>query len=107
MSVSEQDLAVEKPILVTLDAQEIGVLTVTKVTPYGFIQYLLAKLKQQGGPVEGVLDLRITHGRMLRIKESAQGKGFFDYLWLPDFWLQAINDMGGLVSMDNPGGVRV
>lgn len=105
--ITEVELSKEQPILVTLDAQEIGVLTVSGTSPYDFIQYLLAKLKQNGGPVEGVLDYKLAHGRLLRIKESAQGKGFFDYMWLPDSWLAAINELGGLVSMDNPGGVLV
>jgi hypothetical protein len=86
-----------KPVAITLDAQEFGALYATKTSPNGFIQYLLAKLKTTGAvPVEGVLALRLAHGKLFKLKDSPLGKGYFSYIWLPENYWQTIQAMGGV-----------
>lgn len=109
MSVTEQELRTgpQKPITVTVYAQEVGELTARRTQPYEYLQYILAKLRAAGGPVEGTLHLRITHGALLRVKQSAAGPGQFDFIWLPEAWMERINQLGGLHSAASPGGIRL
>jgi hypothetical protein len=79
-----------KPIVVSVDAQELGMLAAMHTSPYGYQQYILAKLKESGAPVEGVLDLRLAHGKLARVKNSIMGKGQFDYMWVPDYFWEAM-----------------
>lgn len=94
--ITEQDLLAEKPIVIRLTAQEIGFLYATKTSPYEFTQTLLTKLREVGGPVEGVIRQWLTHGQLCRIKNSIEGEGFFDYCWVPPCWAAAMNAQGGL-----------
>lgn len=94
--ITQQDLEREKPIVVTLDAQEIGYLYVGRATPYDYQQYYLRKLKNAGAPIEGLVHLRPSYGVICRVKESIQGPGHFDFMWVPPAWAAAINQSGGL-----------
>jgi hypothetical protein len=55
-------------------------------SPDGFNQKLLEKLKAAGGPVEGIINLRLSHGKLARVKPDLRDQrlGCFRYLWLPD-----------------------
>jgi hypothetical protein len=108
MITEEELLKAERPILVTLDANEIGRLYADSTTPDGFVQYILTKLKARApGLVEGTLRLRLKYGRIARVKDSVQGKGFFDYLWISPAYIAKLNEMGGLADMANPMGTVI
>jgi hypothetical protein len=94
-NITDQDLGEQKPIAVTLNAQDIGRLHVLNGGPRAFIQFLLERFKAAGAPVTGVLELKLEHGRICKTKDSIQGKGFFNYVWLPDTYIAAIEQMGG------------
>lgn len=85
-----------KPVVITLDAQEIGALYKANGGPPAFLQYLLNKFKAEGVPVEGVLTKKLAHGKVFKVKQSPRGPGFFDYMWLPDSYVDKINSMGGV-----------
>ena len=79
------------PIVVSLDAQEIGRLYAYSPSPYHFMQELLRKFKAAGAPVEGVLKLRLAHGAVVKVKQQpGQMKMSFDYMWLPAQHVEAI-----------------
>jgi hypothetical protein len=107
--ITEEELAkAEAPMLVTLDANEIGALYAARTTPDGFVQHILEKLKARAPwLVEGQLRLRLKYGRIARVKDSAQGKGFFDYLWLSPAYIEKLNEMGGLADASNPAGTII
>lgn len=76
----------EQPIAVVVNAQEVGRLFALHTSPQQYSQYILEKLRDLGGPVEGVLELKLTHGRMARVRDNAPGlpPGQFIYVWLPE-----------------------
>lgn len=81
-----------------------------KYSPFEFSQYLLARLKEKGGPVEGTEGLKLTlaHGKLLKVRTPVDGaQGVFDYLWLPEPWIAALNEQGGLYDPAHPEGVKV
>jgi hypothetical protein len=55
-------------------------------SPDGFNQKLLEKLKAAGGPVEGIINLRLSHGKLARVKPDLRDQklGRFRYIWLPE-----------------------
>jgi hypothetical protein len=105
--ITEQELKAEMPIVVQIDAQEIGLMYATRTTPYEFAQYLLSKLRAVGGPVEGTLRLSLTHGGLYKMRESPDGPGCFDYTWLPPAWQTAMNEQGGIMPDTDPRGVKL
>ena len=76
----------EIPIPITLDWFELSTMATEHTSPDGFNQKLLEKLKAAGGPVEGIINLRLSHGKLARVKPDLQDQklGHFRYLWLPD-----------------------
>ena len=79
------------PVVVTLDAQDIGRMYAAGQGPYAFMQELLARMKQHGAPVEGTLRLRLAHGAVVKVKpDPGQQDAFFRYMWLPDEHVQAL-----------------
>jgi hypothetical protein len=74
----------EEPIMITIDAQEIGVCWKNKLTPTAFNQFLLENFKAAGAPVEGVINLKLARGKVCKMKSHPRGPGFFGYLWLSD-----------------------
>ena len=76
----------EIPIPITLDWFELSTMVTEHVSPDGFNQKLLEKLKAVGGPVEGITNLRLSHGKLARVKPDLhdQKLGRFRYIWLPD-----------------------
>jgi hypothetical protein len=93
-----EDMQRELPVTVTITAQEFGVIYNQRLTPFEYTQYILGRLKVAGAPVEGTLTLRLKYGNLCRVKESIQGPGQFDFMWLPPAWAQAINEQGGLAD---------
>jgi hypothetical protein len=75
----------ELPIPITLDWFELSTMATEHTSPDGFNQKLLEKLKAAGGPVEGIINLRLSHGKLARVKPDLhdQKLGRFRYLWLP------------------------
>ena len=84
--MSQQDLFAqvdEKPIVIAVDAQEIGALHAAKTNPDEFNQFLLQKFKAAGAPVEwSPRGLKFAHGEMARFRKEKQ-PGVFHYAWLP------------------------
>jgi hypothetical protein len=93
-----EDLAREpKPMVVTLDAQEIGALYAARATPWDFNQNLLSKFKAAGAPVEGVLELKLAHGQVYKMKDDLlQRPGIFTYAWLSEGYCAALDEAGGV-----------
>ncbi len=79
---------------IKVDAQEIGRLYADKTTPDGYQQFLLGKLREAGGPVEGTLKLTLAHGKFLRFKRNDPGE--FRYMWLAEAEWSQLQSMGGL-----------
>ena len=80
--LAEQRVDLARPIVIVLTG-----LDVMKIRggPNAFNQELLARLKQAGGPVEGVAWLRLKYGALARVKPSMEDAriGRFRYMWLP------------------------
>ena len=74
----------DKPCGVIVDAQTLGRLWADKCSPWEFNQFLFMLLKQAGcNAVEGVLKLKLTRGKVLKIK-SVPGDMEFRYVWLAE-----------------------
>jgi hypothetical protein len=85
-------------IVVTMDAQEIGSLYAQGYDPRQFKRLLLAKLRQAGAPVEGVLEPKLAHGAVYKMRETEPTERF-RYIWLPealDESLRRFSDNSGL-----------
>ena len=84
------------PVVITLDAQEIGALYAARATPYAFNQHLLEKFKAAGAPVEGVLELKMSHGQVFKMKDDLYNRpGAFTYMWVNDQYAKALSEGGG------------
>lgn len=83
-----------KPVIIYVDAQEIGELYVGKASPNKFAQYLLSKFKDtKHVPVEGADILRLAHGQVVKFKEPPE-KGTFAYCWLPENYFSLMEKAG-------------
>jgi hypothetical protein len=105
--ITEQELLREKPLVVRITAQEVGLMYATRTTPYEYMQFILGRLRETGGPVEGTLHLKLTHGNVYRVKNSPEGPGVFDFMWVPPAWAQAMNEQGGIMGDVDPSGVKM
>lgn len=96
MATEVQDLLQgPKPISVEISTMDIRVLFACGTTPHAFNQLILAKLKDAGAPVEGVLNLRLAHGRLCKLKDSVlEEQTSFVYMWLPENYAVAIANGG-------------
>lgn len=76
----------EKPIMVTLDWFELSKMAAEGASPDTFNQALLQKLREAGGPVEGVVRPKLSHGKLARVKPDLRDQklGRFRYIWLPE-----------------------
>ena len=93
--VEQLDVA-DKPCGVTIDAQTLGRLYTDKCSPWEFNQFLFMQFKQAGcSAVEGVLKLKLTRGKVFKLK-SSPGEMEFHYMWMPDILCAAL----GLASDD-------
>ena len=76
-----------KPILVTVDAQDIGRLYASNTNPSAFRQYLIERLREAGAPVEwSPAGLKFKYGELAKFKRESE-PGRFTYAWCPDTWV--------------------
>lgn len=86
-----------KPIAVTLNAQEVGAMYAAHITPYQFMQLLLAKFKDAGVPIEGQLEHKLATGKVFKKKDDLlRNPGTFVYIWLPDAYVEGLDARGGV-----------
>lgn len=84
-------IAGPKPIAFTVSTQDIRMLTEMRVGRDQYIQLLLAKLRDAGGPVEGVLKLRLAHGKLAKWRDNPlEPQEQFTYMWLPENYVEGI-----------------
>lgn len=101
MNAAEQEAPIEapiegpKPISVSISANDIRMLFACGTNPDAYNQLLLAALKDAGGPVEGILHLRLAHGKLCKLKDKAlEPQDAFTYVWLPEAYVAAIAQGG-------------
>ena len=81
-----------------MSAQELGALTAKNAGPRGFKTLLLEKLRAAGVPVDGVLEPKLAHGAVYKVR-GTEPADFFRYIWLPeelDVTLQRFGASSGL-----------
>lgn len=84
-------IAGPKPIAFSVSTIDVRMLYTAGTSPEAYNQLLLAKLKDAGGPVEGVIKLRLAHGRLAKWKDDALNEqDQFTYMWLPDAYVEGI-----------------
>ncbi len=99
--LEEVDLALDgatsmKPIAIVVSAQDIGRMYHEKYSPKAFMQELLSRFKFAGAPVEGVINMKLAHGAVARVKSNPlEPQDFFQYIWLPEPYVRAIAAGGG------------
>jgi hypothetical protein len=87
------------PIAIAISAQDIAKMTVEHYSPYMFSQNMLERFKAAGAPVEGTIKLKLAHGKIARVKpDPLQPQDFFQYLWLPDQYAEAIRTHGASLN---------
>jgi hypothetical protein len=98
--VVQEILAGPKPVTCEISTEDIQALFVTtqvgpgQFNPYVYSQLILAKLKDAGAPVEGVLHLRLAHGKVFKQKTSdLVEQQSFTYIWLPEAYVDGIKGM--------------
>lgn len=82
-----------RPIVVRMDAQEIGTFTAMRFGPKDFEQAILLKLRDAGAPMEGDLNLKPAHGLVGKLKGDFSDT-FFLYVWVPEAWVDRLRVMG-------------
>jgi len=86
-----------KPIAAAISTDDIQALYAMGTNPDAFNQLILAKLKDAGAPIEGTLRLRPAHGKVFKLKDSIlQEQTEFCYMWMPDAYVEAIANAGGV-----------
>lgn len=82
---------VPKPIMITISNLDVKMLAASRTSPEGYMQCILAALKDAGAPVEGVLKLKLAHGAVARVKPNPMvDEGGFKYVWLAPEYVAAI-----------------
>ena len=98
-SIAQELARAPKPIAVMIPNRDIQMLFMSDVSQEGFMQCILAKLKDAGAPVEGVLKLRLAHGKVAKLKDDVlKPEEGFTYMWLPDEYVAAIASGNGGVA---------
>jgi hypothetical protein len=93
----ESDLGKLKPIAVAISTDDVQALFACGTDPNQYSQLILAKLKDAGAPVEGVFKLKLAHGKVCKLKDSIhEAQSEFTYVWLPEEYVYAIQNGGGL-----------
>lgn len=94
--------AADKPIAISVSADEIGQLFAANADRFGncnpnvFNQYLLERFKAAGAPVEGTLFYRLAYGAIARVKSNPLApQDYFQYIWLSPEYALAIANAGG------------
>lgn len=81
-----------KPIAVQINTADIQMLYASRTSPNSFMQLLLAKFKDAGAPVEGVLHLKMAHGKVFKLKDSIfEEQPAFTYVWVPEAYVAGMN----------------
>lgn len=99
--MNEQAIAKElqqspKPIAIEMHTDDVRQLFAIGTSGDQYNQLLLAKFKDAGAPVEGLLRLKFAHGRMAKVKDSdLVPQEVFTYIWLPEAYVEAIAHGGG------------
>jgi hypothetical protein len=83
---AERQVDLTTPIVIVLTGLDMLKLNAQRGGPNAFNQELLARLKQAGGPVEGLAWLRLKYGALARVKPSMEDAriGRFRYMWISD-----------------------
>jgi hypothetical protein len=72
------------PVVLTVDAQDIGRFYANHATPYEYNQYLLSRFKDLGVPIEGMLRHKLVMGAIAKVRpDPGMQDGFVRYIWLP------------------------
>ncbi len=80
-----------KPVFVEISTEDIQMLYACQTSPKAFMNCILAKLKDAGAPIEGVLDLRPAHGKIVKVKDHpTERQSGFVYGWISDEYAFAI-----------------
>lgn len=86
-----------KPIVAVIPGMDVAKLMAAKCSTYEYNQLILAKLKDAGAPVEGMIHLKIANGSVCKLKTNPmQEEEGFCYMWVPPAWVEKLNAMGGL-----------
>ena len=96
----EQLIEGPKPIAVAISDHDIQALYAMGTSPTAFSQLILAKLKDAGAPVEGILKLKLAHGNVYKLKDNPmEPQTEFTYVWLPEAYDFAVGQQSsGLVN---------
>jgi hypothetical protein len=86
-----------RPVAASISTDYVQALYACGTGPDAFNQLILAKLKDAGAPIEGALRLRPAHGKVFKLRDSAlEERAEFTYMWIPDAYVEAIANAGGL-----------
>lgn len=94
-----------RPIAIRVAGNDIRRLHASHYSPYQFAQYLLEHFKRAGVPVYGVLELKLAHGKICKVKDkmpdffngaAPRATDYFEYVWLPESTWNDIQAAGGL-----------
>lgn len=97
-AAQEPEIPGPKPIAVTISTDDIQALFSCGTSPTAFNQLIMAKLKDAGAPIEGVLLLKPSHGSVYKLKDDPlKEQDAFCYMWIPEAWGEAMKSAGGLV----------
>lgn len=92
--VAQELLKGPKPVKIEITTDDVHKLFLAGTSPTMYMQLLLAKLKDAGGPVEGTLNLRLAHGKLFKVKTDVlRQQDSFAYLWLPDAYVAGMRDL--------------
>jgi hypothetical protein len=91
-AAAQEILEGPKPIAVDIPVIDIQMLFALGTSPEAFNQLILAKLKDAGAPVEGVIKLKLAHGKVYKMKTNPLvEQDAFEYLWLPDAYVESMH----------------
>lgn len=94
----EPDLGKLKPVAFSISTHDVQALFACSINPEQYMQCILAGLRDNGcTAVEGVLKLKLAHGKVCKLKDSIhEAQSEFTYVWLPEEYVYAIQNGGGL-----------
>lgn len=88
-----------KPIAVTISTNDVRVLFACGTKPDAYNQLILAKLRDAGAPVEGMIRLKLAHGQIAKVKDNPlEPATEFVYVWLPEEYAAAIASANAVVQ---------
>lgn len=92
-----------KPIAVVISGMDVAKLAEANCSVYEYNQLILAKLKDAGAPVEGMISLKMANGSVFKMKTNpmVEEQGF-TYIWLPPAYVEGINALGGVQGAQVP-----